>query len=308
MLKIAFRIFLPLLLFPLTLTAFGAKPQTESTVLHYVQPANINNYYTKVLNLALSYSQEQKPQIILKPFTPNSSRMRLVFNVLNSDDAYLVTYSHHPEITNTGLYQIKPPIMAGLLGMRLILVRRNNIKKLRELRSAGRFKQDALAGFSRHWLDFGLLEKNGFKLSSATKHLNLLKMLIHQRVDYLPRGLPEIFWELRALKVPYPDVVLWPEQTLYYPLPVHFYINPKHQDIGERIEYGLRQAMADGRFKQLFTEHYSAEIKWLKTQDFDTLLLSNPYINAQQIPKNQDWWQPPRLQAKIKAAKPPLSL
>jgi|GEM_PF-3264053 len=306
MLKIACRVFLPLLLFPLT--SFATEPQAKPTILHYVQPPNVNNYYAKLLKLALSYSPKQQPQIILKPVTPKTSRMRLVFNILNSDDAYLVAYSHHPEITNTGLYQIKPPIMAGLLGMRLILVKRSNINKMRELRSTGQFKQEAIAGFSRHWLDFELLESNGFKLSSATGTINLLKMLAHQRVDYLPRGLPEIFWELQELEVPYPNVVLWPEQVLYYPLPFHFYINPKHQDIGERIEYGLQQAMADGRFKQLFTEHFSAEIKWLQTQNYDTLLLSNPHINTQQIPKHQEWWQPPKLQVKIKAAKSPSSL
>ena len=66
----------------------------------------------------------------------------------------------------------------------------------------------------------------------------------------VPCGLYEVWDEQRAH--PEQEFMIEDSLMLHYPAPIYFFVNKKNTLLASRIERGLRIAMNDGSFDQLF--------------------------------------------------------
>src|SRR5690606_8322310 len=121
--------------------------------------------------------------------------------------------------------------------------RYNHIKTVTDLREFS-------GGMNSHWADMAVMEVNQLPVVSAGGYGRLFRMLKAKRFDYFSRGLYQVKREVDM----YPNLQLTMEENLmlYYPSPHYFFVNRDNPALAERIERGLKLALADGSFDKLF--------------------------------------------------------
>ena len=113
-------------------------------------------------------------------------------------------------------------------------------------------------------------------------------MLQLGRVDYFPRAITEIQSELQSHSVL--DLAIAPELVLYYPAPLYYFVHPDKTQLAEDIEYGLREAIADGSMKQLFLQHFADDIAQAQLQQRRVIRLENPFLHPDTPLQDDSLW------------------
>jgi hypothetical protein len=149
----------------------------------------------------------------------------------------------------TDLLPIRISLLKDLTNYRLFLIRKddqekfNQVKNLNDLR---KFK----AGQGVRWTDTDILIANDLPVTTSPLFEPLFNMLLGKRFDYFPRGLYEIWAEEELFK----NKGIGVEQhlMLHYVTMKYFFVNKNNPQLADRIERGLKIAIADGSFDQLF--------------------------------------------------------
>ena len=97
------------------------------------------------------------------------------------------------------------------------------------------------------------LRHNGFRVEGSALHENLFTMLAAKRFDFFPRGLYEFqsdFQKHQQLGLAIEDKLF-----LYYEAPFQFFVNAANKPLADRLEIGLRRALAAGSFDRLLTSY-----------------------------------------------------
>jgi hypothetical protein len=165
-------------------------------------------------------------------------------------------------------------VMGGLLGYRRLIVRKEDLPKYKSITEAQLKK--LVAGQGRGWVDVAVLRHNGYQVEDSGNLATLLDMLINQRFDYLPISVIEADSLLHAQAAD--QLTLVPELTLYYPLPVVYYVSPGAPKLAERLEAGLAEAKSDGSLDELTARHFKKEIQQVKASAHRCFILSNPLL------------------------------
>jgi hypothetical protein len=94
------------------------------------------------------------------------------------------------------------------------------------------------------------MRNNDLSVIGSPAYLPLFKMLAAKRFDYFPRGLYEVWNEAKI----HADLGLVIEKNimLYYEAPFYFFVNKNNPQLADRIERGLKIAITDGSFEELF--------------------------------------------------------
>lgn len=165
------------------------------------------------------------------------------------------------------LIPIRFPIYKGLVGLRLLLIKRSDaasfssIHTLREL-------NNKKAGQGHNWPDKKILEDNGLTVYGVVNYTSLFQMLAAGRLDYVPRSILEIWSEIEQYRSL--DLVAEPTLALCYPAATYFFFNSKNSVLADQIEAGLLLAKNDGSFEKLF-------------QSFHKTLLERSEIEKRQV-------------------------
>jgi hypothetical protein len=75
-------------------------------------------------------------------------------------------------------------------------------------------------------------------------------MLIGKRFDYFPRGLDEVWSEEKLFSNK--GIIIEQHLMLKYSTSKYFFVNKRNVALADRIERGLKIAIADGSFDALF--------------------------------------------------------
>lgn len=151
-------------------------------------------------------------------------------------------------------------------------------------------KEQYKAGFGSQWADMEILRINQIPVIGTVKYSNLFRMLSAKRFDYFPRGINEIWQEVSTMKDSYPNLAVEPKLALYYPYPVYFFVNKANEKLANRLERGLKIAIADGTFKALFLKYHQAMIKQASLQDRRLFTLENPTLAKDTLKPDTSWW------------------
>ena len=147
---------------------------------------------------------------------------------------------------------VRIPLTRGLIGYRLLVVRKADLPRFAAVNDRAGL-QAFTAGQGVDWPDTDILRANGLPVMTGRDFTGLFQMLRRGRFDYFPRGVVEA-WGERESGLGGDDLVVEPRLLIQYPAAVYFFVNREATDLARRIEDGLRHAIADGGFDDLFNE------------------------------------------------------
>jgi len=148
------------------------------------------------------------------------------------------------------LRPVRIPIYRGLIGYRVLLIRKDRQAEFDKIDSLDQLK--ALTGGQGFgWVDTGILRDAGLHVETST-YDSLFPMTEAGRIDYFPRGVVEAWTELAARGAANPDLVVERHLLLAYRSDFIFYTSKYDDALARTIETGLRAAYRDGSYQRLF--------------------------------------------------------
>lgn len=224
---------------------FSAPLSANVNTLKVVQGDNSIEVYARgLLQLALSKLPESYD---VQQTVPNTSEERMV-SMLLDNQLDVVWYATTNELEEK-LQPIRIPIYRGLLGYRVLMIKKGTQNKFNGIKTLSDLQRVSL-GQGHFWADTNVLTANGLNVVRVLKYEGLFYMLDGDRFDAFPRGAHEPWSEMQR----YPALALDVEQNLLlsYTNPFYFFVNKTNSQLASNIERGLRLAMEDGSFDQYF--------------------------------------------------------
>lgn len=229
-------------------------------------------YHIELLTLALSYFPEKKYNI--RAFGHDIPKQRAFILMANNDGIDVIIGTSTAE--REKLYQpIRFPILRGLNGWRVALVKKNNVDLFENVTTEKAFKK-LIPGQFHSWTDTQILEENGIKVAKGSDHDGLYKMLSKGRIDYFPRSILEA--ELDRDRNKALNLVIDPHILIKYPNAYYFYVSKDNHQLAEDLSRGLELALADGRFEKLFMKTYGDVLKRLQVNKRRVFNLKNSLL------------------------------
>ena len=208
-----------------------------------------DGYYLALLKLALEGSKEQFGDYQLKKSVQPMYQGRALIEVKynrNISVTWTMTSKEREYVVNP----IRIPLLRGLGGYRIFLIKQGQQKKFSKINCAKQLKK-LFAGQGYDWPDSTILTDNNYRLVTGPGHSTLFNMLQHGRFDYMPRGLHEAWSEVEIFE----GLQVESSLALHYPSPYYFFVSNDNPKLKSRIEMGLKKAEENGSFKKLFDSH-----------------------------------------------------
>ena len=271
--------------------AFGCVSPAFSSeaVIRYFPSGTIYEYRWKLLELALTHTNDIAKPLQLAPFTENVTQNRGL-SLLESGAIDVIALGTNAE-REAQLLPVKIDILRGIVGFRLLVIRAADQKRITQMDDVSLRKQ-LMFGLNSQWADRPIMRANGFSVITSSDYENLFVMLAANRFDAFPRGLNEARRELDERKQNYPQLAIEKSRALYFPYPVYFWVNKNNVALAKRIELGLNRSLADGSFRKLFESYHAAEIAAIKKEKRKVILLDNTILPAGNAKPDTSWWWP----------------
>ena len=269
--------------------AFGCVSPAFSSeaVIRYFPSGTIYEYRWKLLELALTHTNDIAKPLQLAPFTENVTQNRGL-SLLESGAIDVIALGTNAE-REAQLLPVKIDILRGIIGFRLLVIRAADQKRITQMDDVSLRKQ-LMFGLNSQWADLPIMRANGFSVITSSDYENLFVMLAANRFDAFPRGLNEARRELDERKQNYPQLAIEKSRALYFPYPVYFWVNKNNVALAKRIELGLNRSLADGSFRKLFESYHAAEIAAIKKEKRKVILLENTILPAGNAKPDTSWW------------------
>lgn len=230
-------------------------------------------YRIELANLILARTAASHGDLIIAPALgedPPQERCLLQLRDGEVDLAYVPPSAERLEHFD----MLRFDIHAGMLGYRLLLIRREDAARFAQVRNLEDLRQFR-GGFVSQWSDFSRFALNGLPVVGTSRPENLLAMLGSHRFDYYHRAVHEAWPELDANASQYPNLMVEPNLALVYQLPVYFTFNHDDWALRERFEEGLRLIQADGSFQALLFRHFGKQVLRSRLNERRLLILEN---------------------------------
>ncbi|MGB0281843.1 MAG: hypothetical protein ACPGAE_06670 [Neptuniibacter sp.] len=237
-----------------------------------------------ILKLALSKS---KPDAELKQSLVNASEARLV-EMVESGKIDVIWTGASQEI-EAKLLTVRIPVLKGLLGHRIFLIRENDQSRFENLYSLEGLS-NLKAGQGTFWGDTKVLKNAQLPTITTIKYNNLFLMLEGGRFDYFPRAVHEPWVEVETR----PELNLAVEKNiiLIYPYALYFYVNKNNQQLYQDIYDGFDRAIKDGSFDQLFYSNPMIKAVFEKSgiSNRRVIRIDNPYMHPDTPVSTTEYW------------------
>jgi hypothetical protein len=194
------------------------------------------------------------------------------------------------ERESSGILPIRIPIDRGLMGWRVLLVRRGDLPRWAQLRGLEALKQ-RVAGQGHDWPDTAILRANGLRVSTSSGYEALFRMLSSGRFDYFPRAVFEVDAELANDR--HPGLAVVPNLMLHYPAAAYLFVSPHRPELAELLRSGLEKAVADGTMQHLHQAHFGALIRAHPVTRDRVLRLQNPLLPPDTPLQRRELWLQP---------------
>jgi len=173
------------------------------------------------------------------------------------------------------------PVDKGLVGYRLLLVRRTDQPRFGAVREERDLKRFSF-GQNFIWDDVEIMRANGLTVETGEDFDGLFQMLNRSRFDAFPRGIGEIGREFAEYSPQYPGLEIEKDLLIHYPLPIYFWFSrsPAGEKLADRLEEGLRSMIADGVYDFIFWKYNRTALQGLGLARRRVLNLDNPFLPA----------------------------
>lgn len=268
----------------------AAQPDSDQPTLivkhastHYEYFKHRESYLKKLLALALERSgaSYKLEPVNLTPLTENRS-----IHYVKSGK-YSIHWLNTSEQLENQLLPIRIPLFKGLIGWRLLLIRKSDVDLLKQVETIEELRKFKILQ-GDDWPDTPILKKNGFDVVTSTDFATLAKMLGRGRGDIFPRSITEVWEELNY----YGDLNLTVEQNLvlYYPAAYYFFVDKNNFALRNAVQKGLNAAIADGSFDILFNEYFGDVVNRANLSGRKILSLPNSYMSDKTPLEKKELW------------------
>ncbi|MBW8844101.1 MAG: hypothetical protein JF607_03885 [Burkholderiales bacterium] len=178
--------------------------------------------------------------------------------------------------------RVNVPIFKDLLGYRKLLIRRDDLDRFQRIGRADDLKE-LVVGQANGWVDVEIYRHNGYRVNDVANPATLFDMLAKKRIDYIPISLMDVDTILASRPELAEQLMLLPDITVYFPLPIIFYVNIHEPRMAERLEAGLNLARQDGSFERLFKSSFAHELQLLRDGTHKRFVLANPFVPSELV-------------------------
>jgi hypothetical protein len=187
------------------------------------------------------------------------------------------------------LQAIRIPILKGLLGHRIFIIRKADQNKFSQIKTFEDLKQFS-AGQGTFWGDTKVLKNAGLPTVTTIKYNNLFPMLEGGRFDYFPRAVHEPWNEVET----HADLNLVVDKNimLVYPYAMYFYVNKNNKKLHDIIYRGFETAIEDGSFDELFFNDPSIQdvLKKADLPNRRVFRVDNPFMHPDTPNDRKAFW------------------
>ncbi|MBW8848798.1 MAG: transporter substrate-binding domain-containing protein [Burkholderiales bacterium] len=203
-------------------------------------------YFPQLLRLALEKTRASDGPFEIKTYEQTMSGARQLAELKNNGAIDLVWDGSNAK-REAELLPVRFSLLRELNDYRVFLIRKGDQTRFQAVRTLADLSQFT-AGAGDNWPSTTVLRANGLPVVTSIGYEQLFAMLAARRFDYMPRGVYEAWYEQRQ----HSGLVI--EQTLFlhYSVPFYFFTSRDNPALADRIERGLRAALADGSFDRLF--------------------------------------------------------
>ncbi len=199
----------------------------------------------------------------------------LVFTEKNHD--LFVTIAGNQKFEDGDMIAISKPLTKNLLGYRIPIIRAEDSLVFNSITGADDLRQ-LKHGIPSTWSDATIFRHNGYEVVEDGDFDDIFERLESGLFDYSAYGANEVLsvFENRASK--HQGLIIEPDNMLFYPFPLVFYINPGIPDFAKRIEQGLQDIEESGALDDIFNSYYANIVEELNLDQRRIFILENPLI------------------------------
>ena len=177
------------------------------------------------------------------------------------------------------LLPIKIPIMKGVLGLRVLLIRKDRQPEFTAINSLEQLKEK-FGAVTSYWSITEIFEHYKFNIVKTNRQDSMFAMLEKRRFDYVSRGINEVLIEYEQFKPQNPNLHIENNLLVNIPLPVYFFVNPNKPHLAARIEVGLKEIINNGVFDSIFIKHFKGKFQQLNLLERKVFELKNPNLTS----------------------------
>lgn len=239
------------------------------------------DYYFELLQTALERTREEFGSYTLRYTEQGMNPARAVAELAAGSGKIDIDVRGWSAERGKLLHQIMVPLDRGLIGYRLLLIRKEDQAKFDTVRKLEDLKQFRF-GLLKSWGDVNIFEHNQLAVVTGNNFEGLFKMLDLGRFDAFSRDMNEIQDELDQRSAELPQLAIERSLLLRYPSARYFFLSktPSGLKLAARIDAGLRQMKSDGSFDTLFRKHKSEQIAKFQFSNRRIIYLTNPMLPA----------------------------
>ncbi len=233
-------------------------------------------YFREMLALALRKAAHQQNKLKIVPTEQNTVQSRNI-DFLKRGVEIDVIWTVTNKEREAELLPIRIPLLKGMLGYRVCLIRKENAPRFKGVQSVEDFSERGLILGSGHdWPDTTILKNAGFKVFTGSTYLGLFKMLERKRFSCYSRGINEAFAEAEVFRSK--GFIVEPSLLIAYRSPIYFFTNKANSSLASLIEKGLRTAIKDGSFETLFKKFQAQALKLTAPQTRTIIRIDNDIL------------------------------
>lgn len=219
--------------------------------------------YTRALvQEALSRTEVRYGPAELRIDGERYSRSRLIQAVERGDQVMVAVLPSNPKLEER-LLPVKVDLADGLLGLRVSLIRQQDIPLFGKVTSTGDLKQ-FIAGAGVDWEITQRFKKLGVTVLEAGDYEALFPMLIRGRFDHLSRSVMEVLAEYNSHKAGLPDLALEPSLLIETDMPLYAFLSPRAGALRQRLQEGLQALADDGTIRRTVRGQFDKDLIDLK--------------------------------------------
>ncbi len=237
------------------------------------------SYENELLNAVLVASEAQFGKWALVVDSSNYNEPedeKNLFSVGGYD--LFASVNDSPLLKHSKKITIGRPIMKGLIGQRVLIIRKEDAEKFRTIKSESNMKRLA-HGIPEGWPDAMLFRDNGYPVVEGGSFDDIFVRLKEKKFDYFALGANEVeeAFKLRAKSLG--GLMIEPSILIEYPYSIVFYVNPKNQKLADRMENGFDVIQKNGIFDEIFDKYFSKLNRRLKLDTRKKFALENTLLS-----------------------------
>lgn len=184
---------------------------------------------------------------------------------------------------------IRIPIRRGILNYRLLTINHTNLRQFLTVDNQQSLKKYRV-GLRRGWATVPLMEGYGYPILQQTSLNDLYNALLHHKIDYIPRGINEVFDEVELHRADNEDLVIEPHIALHTQAPFYIFVSPKEKRLAQRLKAGLEIMIADNSLKTLFDKYYADKIAKARLFQRKVIHINNPSLSPETPLDRKELW------------------